>query len=182
MNSGKIAVRYAKALYELAKERDTVDVVYSDIQLIHNTFHEFSQIRETMLNPVLPLNSKRAILKSLFQDKVSADTNRFIDIVVDNDRCEFIERILNRFVIIVREAKGIKDVEFVTASPVDDDTKHKIISAISEQYKAQIELKETVNPDIIGGFVLRVDDKMIDSSISSELKTIRRELLKTNVN
>ncbi|MCT4639042.1 MAG: ATP synthase F1 subunit delta [Bacteroidales bacterium] len=182
MNSGKIAVRYAKALYELAKERDIVDVVYSDIQLIHNTFKEYKQIRETMHNPVLPLTNKAAILKSLFQDKISADTEKFITIIVENDRCEFIERILYKFFDIVREARGIKEVEFITASPVDDNTRDKITTIISEQYKAQIELKETVNPDIIGGFVLRVDDKMIDSSISSELKMIRRELLKTNVN
>ncbi len=180
MNHSKISVRYAKALFLLAKEEGLIDKIKNDIvfvKLISETVDEFSLLIES---PVVGSKQKKIALKAIFEKSVNKITLDFLNLVVDNKRELFINDMCRNFLDLVRKNKGIKLANFITASQVDSELLNKVKALSEDYFKTKIELSSEVDKKLIGGYVLRVDDKQFDASVESKLKKIKRELLETN--
>jgi F-type H+-transporting ATPase subunit delta len=95
---------------------------------------------------------------------------------VKNGRESFIPAIARNFIHETKKYKGITESVLTTAVKVDYKIKKQIIDLISGVFKTQVELKETIDPEIIGGFILRIDDNYIDGSLKNKLRKIKKEL------
>lgn len=182
MNEGKIAVRYAKALFELAKEKEILEKVIGDIKIISQIIAEFPELSEMINSPVITNKQKKTVLTNLFKGKIQKISNDFLILIIDKGRGDYLARILNRFIVDYRQYKNIKEAVITTATAIDSSTKEQIKIAMESVLNTKVEISEKTDANIIGGFIIRVDDNQFDASVSSKLKNVRRELLKSTLN
>jgi F-type H+-transporting ATPase subunit delta len=176
MNDSKISVRYSKALFESALERNIIDKVNQDMILIAEIC-KTPEAKEFLQSPVITPSKKRDILHKTFGDSVEKITLSLIDLTVKNGRESFIPAIARVFIHETMKYKGLTESVLTTAVKLDPKVKKQITDMISRVFSTEVELQEIINNDIIGGFILRVDDNYIDASVRNKLRKIRKELI-----
>jgi F-type H+-transporting ATPase subunit delta len=176
MNDSKISVRYSRALFQLALEKKILDQVNLDMILISEVC-KVPEVKEFLHSPIIYPSKKEDILHKMFGDNVQKITLSLIDLVVKNGRESYIPAIARVFIHETKKYRGITESVLTTAVKVDDKIKKEITDLVSEVFKTKIELEENIDAEIIGGFILRVDDKYIDASIRNKLRKIRKELM-----
>lgn len=176
MNDSKIAVRYAKAFFELALEKNQLVALREDIELIASAC-ELVDIQLLLESPVVKTSKKKELLKELFKGKIQDFSLKFLVMVTDNKRENYIPAICRNFVDQFRKHQGIKAAKVTTASSIDANLKKQISQVISDVFKSEVELTTAENNELIGGFILRVGDQQIDASVSNKLNKIKREFL-----
>jgi F-type H+-transporting ATPase subunit delta len=178
MNYSAISVRYSKALYQLAREKNIIDDVYSDILTIQKLINEIQDFQYIIENPVIPTQTKINIADKIFKNQFHEVTYNFIVLIFRNKRDKHLPLILRNFVETYKSEKGIKTLVLKTAVKIDEKLKEKFSQLIETAFHVKPEFKEIVDEDIIGGFILRVDDRQIDSSIATRLKMFKKELIR----
>jgi len=181
MNQSKIAVRYAKALFQLALEKNKLDAVYSDIVMISKALKDFTQFGLYLKSPVVKPSQKLSLIKQAFTGNINEISLGFLGLLVQNKREIYLEDIIRRFFDVFREYKGIKSAVITTAGPLNDQMKEKFQALLSSIYKSGIELQTTQDATIIGGFVLKVEDQQYDASVATGLKRMKTALLTENL-
>jgi F-type H+-transporting ATPase subunit delta len=176
MNDSKISVRYSRALFEAALENKIIDKVNNDMILISEVC-KAPETKELLSNPVIPPSKKVAIFHKMFEGNVEKITLSLIDLLVKNSREAFLPGIARVFISETLKYKGITEAVLTSAVAVTPEVRKQIIDLVSETFTTKVDLKEIVNPEIIGGFVLRIGDNFIDASIKKKLRKIRKELL-----
>ncbi len=176
MNDSKISVRYSKALFQSALEKKILDKVNQDMIFILEIC-KFPEAKEFLHSPIIPPSKKEAIFHKMFGDNVESITLSLIDLTVKNGRESYIPAIARVFIHETKKYKGITESLLTTAVKVDAKVKKQITSLISEVFKTKVELEENIDTEIVGGFILRVDDNYIDASIRNKLRKIKKELI-----
>ncbi|MBI9056704.1 MAG: ATP synthase F1 subunit delta [Labilibaculum sp.] len=177
MNESKISVRYAKALFELGKEKELIDTVIKDIQLVDEVCKSIADFWLMVESPVVKTSQKRASMKQIFGDRINAITLNFLDLVVKNRREIYLKDISRNFLALCRKDQGILSATLTSATTIEEGSKENLSTLLSKSFNSKIELEEVVDEEIIGGFVLRVEDQQLDASVSTQLNKIKRELL-----
>jgi F-type H+-transporting ATPase subunit delta len=175
MNDSKISVRYSRALFQSALEKKILDKVNQDMILILEVC-KTAETREFLQSPIIVPSKKSSILHNMFGESVEKITLSLLDLVVNNGRESHLPAIARVFIHETMKYKGITESLLTTAVKVDEKVKKQITDLISDIFKTKVELKENIDKEIIGGFILRVDDNYIDASIRSKLRKIRKEL------
>jgi F-type H+-transporting ATPase subunit delta len=134
-------------------------------------------MKEFMENPVIRPSKKKEIFNAIFGTVLHPLTMSLIELLVTNGRESFLPAIARVFIHETRKHKGITEAILTTAVEVDPSVKEQIKGLVAKVFKTGVDLKEVVNPDIIGGFMLRVDDSYIDASVRNKLRKVRKELL-----
>jgi F-type H+-transporting ATPase subunit delta len=174
MNSGKIAVRYAKALFELALERGVTDTVYSDMKAVSHLC-SMSEVKAVISNPVIPQQKRKEVILALVGDDADTLTVNFIALMFGHSRGDFLAAAARNFIDLTRRHRGIRQVTVTTAVPVSGRLKEEMAALIAGNGKGRIEYIEQVDASIVGGFILRVDDAYIDASVRNRLNNYRKE-------
>ena len=175
MNYSKISVRYSKALFELATEKNLLDKVSSDMLFI-SEICKMEEIKEVLDSPIIIPSKKRAIFQSILEKNVEKITLTLINLLIKNNRESFLPAVARVFRDETLKYKGITETYLTTAVPVSDRVKKEISELISSEFKTKVELKENIDKEIIGGFILRVNDNFIDGSVRNKLRKIKKEL------
>ena len=175
MASKRVASRYAKALLGFASERNELDLVESELRMI-SSLVDASREFELLLTIIVKPNKKKAILKAIFNDTLSEPTIGFINILVTKGRESILPTIVVEALSQLRLINNIQAAEVRSATPLEESSREKILAEIAKVHDGVIELKETLDPDLLGGFILRMDDKQIDASLKRQLSTLRRKL------
>lgn len=178
MKVGKIAVRYAKALFMSSKDRDVLEAVREDMELILAAVTGIPDLRKLLESPVIEAGKKTSVLLSIFEGKISDLTLDFIRLVTGNNREDYLDGISRHYIKLYKEEKGIKIASVETAAPLTKELRQEMIALIKKAFKAEIELHEEVKSELIGGFVLRVEDQQLDASVRGKLIRIKKELQK----
>jgi len=173
-----LAIRYAQSLASLAQETGTMDAMYADMQKIAEVYSKEAEFRAFLRSPVINALTKQALLEKAFAGKVSDITLRFIKKLTDARREKFLGDIAHAFIRYYKKLKGILTVHVTSAVPLDDNLRAKIVSLVksNEEYatSSMIELDEKVDKNIIGGIILRIGDKQLDSSFATRINEYRR--------
>lgn len=176
MNDSKISVRYSKALFQTALEKNIVDKVTADMLFV-SEISKVPETREFLESPVIPPSKKSSVFHKILKGNVQEMTMSLVDLLVKNGRESFLPAIARSFIHEIRVYKGITEAVLTTAVPVDEKVKKQISDMVAETFSTKVELKEVIDPDIIGGFILRVDDNYLDASIKNKLRKVKKELL-----
>jgi F-type H+-transporting ATPase subunit delta len=174
MNSARIAVRYAKALFDLALDRNVVDGIYRDMKNI-SCLCSMDEVKEVISNPVIPLQKRKEAIIALAGDRTEKLTQDFIGLVFRHGRGEFLAASARNFIDLTRRHRGIRQVTITTAVQVDEITKNEMAGLVAGEKPGTIEFSEQLDESIIGGFILRVDDSYIDASVRNRLNKFRKE-------
>lgn len=181
MDQSKINVRYAKAFFLLAKEKGLTTELRKDaalIALVCETSPDFNLMLES---PVVKPSKKIAGIKSIFAGKVNVLSLNFLELIVRNKRENAIPGIFRNLEDLYRGEEGIKSAVLTSSQAIDPVVVQQITKIIEKEFNAKVELREKVDKNLIGGFVLRVEDKQYDASVSTQLKKIREKLLQTEL-
>jgi F-type H+-transporting ATPase subunit delta len=176
MNDSKISVRYSKALFQTALEKNNVENVMADMAFIIE-ISRLPQMREFLESPVIRPSKKAEIFQKMLKGHVQDVTMSLVELIVKHGRESFLPAIARAFIHETRVHKGITEAVLTTAVPVDEKVKRQISDLVADTFSTKVELKEVIDPDIIGGFILRVDDNYLDASIKYKLRKVKKELL-----
>lgn len=178
MRNPRVAFRYAKALIDFAIERDQLDAVKADIELLRNTSHP--QLNAVMDSPVITGDKKAKIFSAIYHGKVSTITENFFYLLFKKSR-EFVLRDIGEaFDKQYNDIKGIVVATLTSAIPLEPTLHDDIFNRVSAlpRFKGKtIQLITKINPEIIGGFILEVNDNKFDASIRHDLHFIKQEFI-----
>ncbi|MCD7710360.1 MAG: F0F1 ATP synthase subunit delta [Porphyromonadaceae bacterium] len=180
MNEGLIASRYAKALLKYAQEREQSQSVYEAAQRVEANFAARPDLQEILLNPVLEAGRKEAIMLSAAGVDASSSEEylRFVRLLLRARRESYLRPIMLMYQKMYRDFHHIVKVHVTTAAPLDKKNQARIETIVSRHCAdAVLEFEYRVDPEIIGGFVLRVGGELFDASIEKELKQLRLKLI-----
>jgi F-type H+-transporting ATPase subunit delta len=175
MNDSKISVRYSRALFQIATEKNLLDKVNADMIFI-SELCKTNEIREVLESPIIKPSRKTALFHEILGKNVEKITLSLIGLLIKNGRENFLPAVARVFRDETLKYRGITETYLTTALPVDDKIRREISEMITSLFKTKVELKETVDKEIIGGFVLKVNDNYINASVKHKLRKIRKEL------
>ena len=178
MQHTRLASRYAKSLLDLAIENGKEEEVYADMVLLEKTCTSSREFEVLLKSPVVKADKKEAILKAVFKGNVSKLSEEFINIITRKGREAYLVSIASSFLQQYKNHKNITTASIVTAVPLDKSLKEKILGIIGDNVSGEVELEERVDKDLIGGFVLRVGDQQVDSSVRHKLNQLEQNFKK----
>ena len=178
MDIGVISVRYARALLMSATEQKQEDVVYNDMQTLAESYVHVPQLRFTIDNPMLAKDKKKMLLLTACGEKHTDLTERFIDIVLGEDRESILQFMANSYITLYRQQKNVIRGRLITATVVDPATEQRMREMVESKTNGTVEFESEVNPDIIGGFILEYDTYRMDASVRTKLNSILNTLKK----
>jgi F-type H+-transporting ATPase subunit delta len=176
MDIGTISSRYAKALFSLAKEKGQEKRVYDDMKMLADSFSLEPELRVALGNPIIPAEEKRKLLTAAGGIEVSDLYERFIRLVLGHKRENLLLFMAHIYIHLYRIDKRITRVQFSTAVPVGEEVKEHLRNKLKEE-TGSTEFSGIVQPELIGGFRLRIGNYRIDASYATQLRDIRSRLL-----
>ncbi len=177
MNESKISVRYAKALFLLAKEQKIENEIRENVESLIDLLNTTPELKDLLEIPTIKPSDKLKIINKSFKDAFHPIILSFLELVVKNKREFYLSWILLVFLDLFKEEKRIKTVVLTTAKPASKRIKKIIKDYIAKEFDFNIELSEKVNDKLIGGFILRIEDQQINASVAHHLNKIQKELL-----
>ncbi|MCM1377425.1 MAG: F0F1 ATP synthase subunit delta [Clostridium sp.] len=181
MDNGLIPHRYAKALYKFALEHGNTEQVYKEMKSVIDAFLVNPSLQKVISNPFVSREDKAMLLKSAAGQYVENDYLGFIKLILDMNREEFALRMAYAYRDIYRKVNKISQVKVTTAVEMQKPEMDRLFELVRKSFPdSTLETSSEVNPDIIGGFVIDVDDSRMDASISNEIEQLRLKLLSAN--
>jgi F-type H+-transporting ATPase subunit delta len=174
MQGGRFSSRYAKALLDLSVEQNQLDAVYADMLTIGGIIDGNRDLQLLLKSPVVNSDKKAKILKAVLTN-LNKVSDGFVQLLVSKGRESHLAEVTQSFVDQYKVMKGITMAYVKTAVKLDESTRHLVIAEASKMAGGHIEIAEVVDPNLIGGFILRVGDQLIDHSVSGKLKSLKRE-------
>ncbi len=177
MNESQISVRYAKAFFSLVKSKNLVDEANKDVELILQVFEESVPLKIVLESPTIQTSKKESIISEIFKNHISDVSLSFLKTIFENKRESFLNLILLNVQQYCRIEKGIRTALITTAVPISKEIKDELSSKINESYQCTTELSENIDEDIIGGFILQIDDVQYNASLKMQLNKIKYNLV-----
>jgi F-type H+-transporting ATPase subunit delta len=176
MPNPRLASRYAKALIDLSIEKGQLEQVFADMLLLQQICKSSRDFVNLLRSPIVKADAKKKIVSAITAGKISVLTSSFNALLVSKGRESNLPEIITSFISQYKAYKNIHTVKLATAVPVSDDLRKAVVDQVKKSSGyTNIELEESVDENLIGGFVLQVGDKLVDASISYDLRTIARQ-------
>ena len=178
MSGSKAGIRYAKAVIQQAQETNTVSAMFEDMQSVGATLENSKELRNVLQSPVIKSEDKKEALLAIFSNQ-SEGTHTLIKVLVENQRTSLLGDVANSFINLYNEERGVKVARVTTAVTLTDDLESKVLDKVKELTgSTNVSLESTIDPSIIGGFVLRVGDLQYNASIANQLGNLKENLVK----
>lgn len=179
MNDGLLPRRYAKALYKLALENGDDKEIYDQLRELNFRYTALDELKRVVMNPYIPAERKGAVLTAAAGAREGSSMDKFILMVIRNNRAYMLGKIVLAYLQLYREANNIAKVEIAMATQLPTTEVEAIIAIVKKRLgDMTLEISQTIDPSLIGGFTVKIDDYLLDASVSNELKQLRLNLLK----
>jgi len=172
-----IADIYARSLLELAEQSRSVDAVANDLEMVAMLLEQNPDFEAFLASPYFAEQTKRDLVRKVLTGKLQALTLNFLSVMIDHDRGMFLPAIIGRYRQLYRVYQGYRTVEVTVAQPMSDEQAQKLSRELAEAMQAKVDLDVHVDPSILGGVVIRYEDKMVDNSVKGRLARTVNQLL-----
>jgi F-type H+-transporting ATPase subunit delta len=176
MSGYRVDSRYSKSVFDLAIELKQVDRVYQDMLQIEQVCLQNPSLVRLLKNPIIRYDSKLKVLTRVFHKHVSELTLKFFGLLCRKNRADVLPDVSKVFVDLYNEHKGIVRADVSSAVTLSPDIQQEFEDIVARATGKKVDLKNKVDPSLIGGYVLKIGDKMINDSIKHKLYKLRREL------
>ncbi len=168
---------YGDALFELALEKQSVTALYEEAEALRKIFRDNGELMQLLTHPKISKEEKEAAVKAIFDGRVSDDMAGFLVLVVDKGRADELDAVLGYFLSVVKEYKKIGVVDVASAVELTDAQKERLCEKLlaTTDY-ATLEVNYRVDAALIGGLVVRIGDRVVDSSIRTKLSQMEKQL------
>lgn len=175
MYVGLIARRYATALYAFAAANAEEERACEEVRRLIVRYREHPSIRTALFSPVLSVDDKLELIRKLFGGAPCMTLERFIRLVIVHHRERYLFFMFNSFIAVYEERHNIREATLATASSVDEAVVERICEEARTKTGGEIHLRHEIRPELLGGFVLRLGDMLIDASIAGQLERLKRK-------
>ena len=175
--ASKIAAPYARALFDFSVDKNIMHQITADFQNLEIFLNESTELTDYLNNPLVNQDAKSEVLTKTLKSQVNSETFKFLMVLVRRDRINLLKSVITNYLELVYETASIKTIEVVTAVEFSNAQKNTLIQKLKELTNArEIKLAITVDPNLIGGFLIETDSKIIDFSIKNQLQQLAKHL------
>ena len=176
MPSPRIAARYAQSLIDLALEQGQLEAVYADMKWLQAVCQQNRDFVNMLRSPIIKADAKQKIVAAITDQNIGSLTTSFNKLVIAKGRESTLPEIAAAFIDAYKQHKGIHTLKLTTAASISEATRNALVEQVKKSAGFQlVELEERIDPDLIGGFVLQLGDKLVDASIAYDLKNIAKQ-------
>ena len=173
----KVAIPYARALFDFSVEKNIMHQITADFQNLDVFMTESSELTIYLNNPIVSQKAKREVLAKLLKSQINTETFKFLMVLVDRDRINILNPIINNYLELVYQTASIKMIEVSTASVFTDSQKDMLIQKLKKLTNArEIRLVTTIDSSLIGGFLIKTESKVIDFTVKNQLQQLAKHL------
>ncbi|WP_263785378.1 ATP synthase F1 subunit delta [Salinibacter grassmerensis] len=181
MSQRTVTRRYAAALYEEADANGVLEAVDEDVRMLLENLDSNPPLVRVFESPVIPQDKKDSIIRELLDDRVEGLTMRFLRLLIRKDRETITENILDQYQSLRDEQRGIVDAEVTVARSLTDEDRTALVDVLEEKTGKEIRLHLHEDPDLVGGLVVRIGDRVFDASVRSQLSALHDRLRDTTL-
>ena len=181
-DAGKLAEKYAMAIFEVAQEKDLLDVVQADLALVGKLFAENDELQNFASNPRVPAIARRDALQQIFSGSVQDFVLTFLTIISDRRRESILPNIIQSYNRFLNEKRGIISVHVTTARELSAAEYEALTQQLGKKLNSRVVLEKTIDPSLMGGVIARIGDKLIDGSVARQLKRLEQSLMGIDLN
>ena len=175
MSGTRAAIRYAKAILDIASDRNVADIVGCDMKTIAVTIKSNAELSNFIQNPTLKVDVKESALIAVFQD-VNDVTKKLFRLLKENKRFQILGEIAVEYTKLFDEKGGIQVAKVTTAIEMDAALQAQVLVKIGTLTTKKVTIENIIDPSIIGGFILRIGDQQYNASVANRLQILKREL------
>lgn len=178
MEDNKIALRYARALFETAVEKDDVDAVRDSLNEVGDVYQSVPDMTRFLQNPGIPVEDKQSFLQKQFGGKKTQPlVGTLLNLLLENGRVSVLPYLVRQYNDLADTHENVAKAEVVTAAPLDAKLEKKLQKALETNYGySRVELETNVDPKLLGGVIVRLKDQVLDGSFIGRLEALRKQV------
>ena len=169
----RAAQRYAKAVLSLTQDQHKTEAVNAEMMLVFNAVSDNENLSKALKSPAVTPKEKRKLLQSIFKDTGEITQNLF-NVLLENKRIDILDEVAKKYTSLYNEMNNIRTATVTTAVPLTPEMEQKILKKVKELTGGNASLKNEIDENILGGFILRVGDMQYNASISGNLNRLER--------
>ncbi|MFP3982532.1 MAG: F0F1 ATP synthase subunit delta [Desulfurivibrionaceae bacterium] len=174
MKNEILARRYAKAMFVVGSEEDTLDEFAQGLETFAELYRTLPEMRDALSNPIYPMDVRQQVMEKMAAKiGVGKTMTRFLDLLVEKGRATLIPEIAESYQAMVDEERGVCQGLITTASELSSDLQEKTKTTLEKLTGRQVVLKTEIDPSIIGGIVAKVGDLVVDGSIKTQIDGLK---------
>lgn len=172
-----VAKRYASALFEAGIDLEKTKEFNQELDFLREVFESEEKLLQILHHPKITESEKVSLIDNLFKGRISQELINFLYILIDKRREGHILEIIEEYKKMFNKHENIISVTAITAVPMEENSKTKLITVLQEKFKKTIELTNNIDEKIIGGVLLKVEDKLIDGTLKGQLESMGRAIM-----
>lgn len=172
-----VAARYAEALLNVTKEREEIDSFKQQMKKVQHII-DSSDLKSVLVHPKIHAEAKKAVIERIFKNQVSRELLNFLFVLIDKRRIPYLKQICAEYETLANNEMNILSVEVITAVEMDDDQKKKLTEILKKKFRKNIHIHNKVDKRILGGLVIKTQEKIIDASLLKNLKTVQQNVFR----
>lgn len=177
MTEDSVIKGYSLALYTLASNSNQVDQIEAELKVLDSLLKNSRDLEKIMMHPGVSLKVKKKLVENILAHECSPLLKNYLFVIIDKRREEFLNFLYLSYMSVVRQAKGIVLTEVQSTIALTDENIRKLKTNLEKVIGKKIEISTIINPDILGGLVIRFGDKMIDGSLRNKLSKLKKNLM-----
>ncbi|KAF0208953.1 MAG: F-type H+-transporting ATPase subunit [Actinobacteria bacterium] len=177
MRTNELVETYARVLFDLAALADSVDVADEGLRSVVKAVRGNVDLRDALTDTALPAETKRGVLRDIFGEEVSPEVLAVVTLMVDRGHADRLGELASMFGTVAEKERGVVVAEVTSAVALTDDLRAKLIDKLTTAIGGAVSLRESVDPAILGGIVIRVAGRVLDGSVTAQLRDLRQALL-----
>lgn len=174
MAQSRAAVRYAKAVLDLAKDQKLAAAINADMKSIVDAVADSNDLKEMLVSAAVPFAVKKSALLAIFKNLNPLSVN-LIDSLIQNKRIHILSEVAQKYNALFDESQGKQDAKVTTAVALTKELEAQVLAKVKELTGKDAEITNVIDPSILGGFILRIGDIQYDASIANKLNKLKRE-------
>ena len=172
----QLANKYARAIFELAVDLDSLDSFYNDLALVRNQLFNIPQAVSFFNNPTVPHSAKKVLLSKAFKDVISEYVFNFLLLLTDKNRIGIFPYIFDIFTKLKFDAQGIIIADVFTAFPLSSALEAKLVDKLASISRKKIFIRKHLDSSLLAGIVVQIGDIRIDGSAAGKLQALKSSL------
>ena len=177
MDNGKLSVRYARALFQLAQEQGCEKDIYEGLtRFAHNYLLAITQFNEVLADPIVAQEEKVKLVEMAVGEPLHDTLKQFIIFVAEQKREDKMFLIAMKYMEMYRKKHNILNTQLTTATELPEATLDKIKAYVEQTFSAQVEMDIAIDPSLIGGFILDIENSRMDASVAGQLNALKNRL------
>jgi F-type H+-transporting ATPase subunit delta len=177
MLTSKVAKRYAQGLLDFTQETKTTEDIFREMNDVVETIKKSKDLQNFLASPIIDAKKKINVAREIFRN-FSLTTNNLVQLTIKHGRENQLQNICTAFISKVEDLKGVQRVTITSAATLSEENINNILKSTNlVNNENKLDVNSVINPEILGGYILRVGDQQVDSSVKSKLNDLKKEFV-----